>query len=288
VLEDAIKQRDAVFQLTQQRYTSGLDTQVEVKQAESALAEARTQLAQVDESISLRRNELAALAGAGPERGQSIQVAPLAKAVIALPSNVPLSLLGRRADVVAARWRAEAQFSRIDAAKAMFYPDVNLAAFIGVQALGLNKLLQSDSLQYGGGPAITLPIFGGGRLRANLRGREADADEAIATYNETVLHAVHEVADTLDSIRALERQRVEQRHAREAIEQAYELALKRYRAGLGNYLSVLTAQTAVLTQERQDTDLQARALTLDVSLAKALGGGVQQLPTAPIEPVASR
>jgi outer membrane protein TolC len=86
---------------------------------------------------------------------------------------------------------------------------------------------------------------------------------------------VHEVSDTLDSIRALSVQATEQRVAREAIEQAYDLALQRYKAGLGNYLTVLTAQSSVLTQERLDADLRARAFTLDVALAKALGGGVQ-------------
>ena len=89
-----------------------------------------------------------------------------------------------------------------------------------------------------------------------------------------MIDAVHEVSDTLDSIRALGRQADEQRQARQATEEAYNLALQRYKAGLGNYLTVLTAQSTVLAQERLDTDLQARAFTLDVALARALGGGV--------------
>ncbi len=286
VLLAAIGQREGVAGLTRQRYASGLDTQVEVKQAESALAEARTQLAQVDESISLQRNELAALAGAGPERGEAIRPVPLVSPGTEVPASVPLSLLGRRADIVAARWRVESAQRNVDAAKALFYPDINLAGFVGTSALGLSNLFKSGSQIIGVGPAITLPIFEGGRLNANLKGKAADTDLAIASYNQTVLHAVNEVADTLASIRALDRESGEQRKAREAIEQAYELAVKRYRAGLGNYLSVLAAQSAVLTQARLDTDLKARALALDVALAKALGGGAD-LPADPAGPVAA-
>ncbi|VCU68950.1 Multidrug resistance outer membrane protein MdtP precursor [Pigmentiphaga humi] len=281
VLRSAIDQRNGVVELTRQRYASGLDTQVEVKQAESALAEARTQLAQVDEGVALQRNALAALVGRGPERGVSLQPVKLAAPAAAVPDSVPLSLLGRRADIVAARWRVESARGSVDAAKAMFYPDVNLAGFIGTSALGLSNLFRSGSQIVGVGPAITLPIFEGGRLNANLTGRQADADLAIATYNQTVLHAVNEVADALASIRALERESAEQRKAREAIEQAYELAVKRYRAGLGNYLSVLAAQGSVLAQSRLDADLKARALTLDVALAKALGGGADLSASQP-------
>ena len=286
VLQAAIAQRESVAALTRQRYGSGLDTLVEVKQAESALAEARTQAAQVDESITLQRNQIAALVGAGPERGAAIEPVPLASPCTSVPSYVPLALVGRRADIVAARWRVEAAQRNVDVARAMFYPNVNLAAFVGTSAFGLSRLFDSGSHIAGVGPAVTLPIFEGGRLNANLQGRTADADLAVAAYNQTVLHAVNEVADTLASIRALDREMAEQRKAREAIEQAYDLALKRYRGGLGNYLSVLTAQSAVLTQARLDADLKARALTLDVALAKALGGGAE-LPPGPGEPMAA-
>jgi NodT family efflux transporter outer membrane factor (OMF) lipoprotein len=275
VLRDAIKQRDEVAKLTLQRFNGGLDTRVEVKQAESALAEARTQSAQVDESLALDRNQIAALIGAGPEHTASLQPIALQAPGTSIPAQIPLSLLGRRADIVASRWRVEAADRDADAAKTLFYPDINLSAFAGLASLGLNNLFKSDSRMYGAGPAISLPIFEGGRLNANLKGRRADTDLAIATYNQTVLNAVHEVADALDSIRALDRESTEQRHARDAIQEAYDLALRRYRAGLGNYLTVLTAQSAVLTQSRLDADLKARALTLDVALARALGGGVQ-------------
>ena len=118
-----------------------------------------------------------------------------------------------------------------------------------------------------------LPIFEGGRLNANLNERQADRDLAITTYNQSLIDAVHEVADALSSIRQLSRVTYEQARAREATTDAYNLAVIRYKAGLGNYLTVLTAQTQRLVQDRLDADLKARAFELDVGLARALGGG---------------
>lgn len=280
VLEAAITQRSEVVELTRQRYAGGLDTQVEVKQAESALAQARTDKTQVDEALALTRNQLAALTAGGPQLAASLQKTTSRPPLGTVPADVPLSLLGHRADVVAARLRVQAAERGVDVAKASFYPEVNLAGFLGVSSLGLDNLLRSGSLVAGLGPAITLPIFEGGQLNANLKGRQADIDLAIASYNQTVIDAVHEVSDALESIRALSATSQEQTQARLAIEQAYDLALRRYRGGLGNYLTVLSAQSAVLAQNRLDADLKARSYTLDVALAKALGGGVP-LPDLP-------
>lgn len=273
VLGEAITQRDELLALTRQRHDAGLDTQVEVRQAEAELATARTTLTQVDESIALLRNRLAALAGAGPERGARLVAAPLHAPQTIVPEAVPLDLLGRRADIVAARWRVEAGERGIDAARASFYPNVNLVGFLGVSALGLPNLLHAGSGIAGIGPAISLPIFDSGRLNANYQDRTAQADLAIAAYNQTVIDATRQVADTLQSLRWLDRQATEQARAHDATEAAYALALQRYKAGLGNYLTVLTAQSTVLTQRRLQTDLQARALMLDAELMRNLGGG---------------
>src|SRR5690606_32703355 len=214
-----------------------------------------------------------ALAGAGPQRGQSLTPVELTAPGGMIPASVPLDLLGRRPDVAAARWRAEAAGHAIDSAKARFYPNINLAAFVGFQAMGTGNLLESGSRMAGIGPAITLPIFHGGELNANLAGRRADADLAVSDYNQTVLDAVRQVADALDALRLLDRETAQQRQARTAIDAAYDLAVQRYRAGMGNYLTVLVAQTGVLTQARLDTDLRFRAYQLDADLAYALGGG---------------
>ena len=278
VLERTLKQRADVLDLTRGRVSAGLDTQVEAKQAESSLAAARVELTQEETTIAQLRNQIAALAAAGPARGQSVRPVTLTAPSGVVPASVPLELLGHRPDVVAARWRAEAARSQIDAARAQFYPNVNLVAFAGFQALGTNQLLDAGSRTAGIGPAVTLPIFHGGELNANLAGRRADADVAVADYNQTVLDAVQQTADALDALRLIDREKQEQRQAREAIESAYDIAVQRYKAGMGNYLSVLTAQTTVLTQARLDTDLQARAYQLDADLAYALGGGYRPDP----------
>ncbi|KDC63181.1 TolC family protein, partial [Bordetella bronchiseptica] len=172
----------------------------------------------------------------------------------------------------------------IEAAKAEFYPNINLVAFAGFEALGTGRLLDAGSRAAGIGPAITLPIFHGGELNANLAGRRADADLAVSDYNQTVLDAVQQTADAIDALRLLGREQAEQRQAREAIDAAYDLAVRRYRAGLGNYLSVLIAQTGVLTQARLDTDLRIRAYQLDADLAYALGGGYAPPATTAASP----
>ena len=273
VLNRVLAQRAEVLSLTQGRYTAGLDTQVEVKQAESSLAAGKVELTQTDTTLAQLRKQVAALAGAGPQRGQSLQPVALTAPAGGVPANVPLDLLGHRPDVTAAKWRAEAARHAIDSARAEFYPNVNLAAFVGFQAMGTGNLLGADARMAGFGPAVTLPIFHGGELNANLAGRRADADLAVSDYNQTVLDAVHQVADALDGLRLLDQEKAQQRQAREAIDAAYDLAVKRYKAGMGNYISVLIAQTGVLTQARLDTDLRIRAYQLDASLANALGGG---------------
>jgi len=273
VLQRILAQREDVLKLTQGRQSAGLDTLVEVKQAESSLATAKVELTQVETTIAQLRNQVAALAGAGPARGQQLQPVRLAAPAGVLPDSVPLDLLGHRADVTAARWRAEAARHNVDAARAQFYPNINRVAFAGFQAIGTGNLLDAGSRTLGIGPAITLPIFHGGALNANLAGRRADADLAVSDYNQSVLDAVRQVADALDALRLLDRETAQQRQARTAIDAAYDLAVQRYRAGMGNYLTVLVAQTGVLTQARLDTDLRFRAYQLDADLAYALGGG---------------
>jgi NodT family efflux transporter outer membrane factor (OMF) lipoprotein len=270
----AITQREEVVRITQQRFGAGLDTRIEVKQAEGALATVKTELAQYNGAISAARNQIAALTGAGPDRGEKVVArSSVGQGLAARPAAVPLDLLGHRADVVASRWRVEAARHDIDVAKAQFYPNVNIAAFVGLSSLGLYNFLLGASSIAGVGPAIHLPIFEGGRLNANLQGRDADANLAVGTYNQAVIDAVHDVADVLSAMDGLANVKVQQTIARDAITDAYNTSVIRYRAGLGNYLTVLTAQTQQLEQDRLDADLHARAFELDVNLVRALGGG---------------
>jgi NodT family efflux transporter outer membrane factor (OMF) lipoprotein len=274
VSRTAILQREEVVRLTSQRFAAGLDTKVEVKQAEAALATVRTELAQYDDAVASVRHQIAALVGAGPARGDAIVALDAGRLPrTEVPAAVPLDLIARRPEIIASRWRIEAAGQDIEVAKAMFYPNVNLVAFIGLNSIGLSKLLEASSGIAGVAPALHLPIFEGGRLNANLREREADRDVAVGIYNQAVIDAVRDVADALSSVGQLTRVAAEQARARAATTDAYNLAVIRYKAGLGNYLTVLTAQTQQLVQDRLDADLKARAYELDVNLARALGGG---------------
>jgi NodT family efflux transporter outer membrane factor (OMF) lipoprotein len=196
---------------------------------------------------------------------------------MALPANMPAEFIGRRADVVAARWRVEAAARNIDNAKAQFYPNVNLAAAVGLISLEDRLLFKTDSLDESAGPALSLPIFQTS-LRANLRSRDAEYDAAVEAYNATVIDSVKDVADQIASTRSILRQQGEEALALEKTEQAYALARQRYEAGLGNYLTVLTAETIVLQQRRADAELKARVLDTNVQLVRALGGGFVATP----------
>ncbi|MGZ3404050.1 MAG: efflux transporter outer membrane subunit [Phenylobacterium sp.] len=260
--------------LVADRVTNGLDTLAEQRQAEADPLQAKADLTAIDEQIALTRNRLAALAGAGPDRGLAIG-RPNAAALkaVGVPAELAANLVGRRPDVTAARWRAEAAASRIHEARAAFYPDVNLAAFIGTQALHLDKVFASGSDVGSVGPAISLPIFEGGRLRAGLHGAEADRDAAVASYDATVTEAFHQVADVVASSKALQSQIADSRAALASSEDAYRIATLRYKGGLATYPSVLLAEQGVLRRRRTVADLDARALALDVQLIRALGGG---------------
>jgi NodT family efflux transporter outer membrane factor (OMF) lipoprotein len=276
VAQETLKEREQIYALTRDRNNAGIDSRLEVKQAESALPATREQIAQLDERIALTRNEIAALMGAGPDRGLAI-ARPTATALntVAIPSTVPADLLGRRPDLTAQRWRVEAASKDIASAKAEFYPNVNLAAFIGLQSIGGGGFLTAASRMLGAGPAVTLPIFDAGRLRGNLATRDADYDIAVEQYNQTLADAMREVVDQLASLRSLDEQKRQQADALQTAREAYDLALLRYREGLGTYLQVLSAEQPLLAQESLDADLRARQLELSINLVRALGGGFE-------------
>jgi len=280
VAQATLAQRQAIYDLTRQRLAAGLDTKVELKQAEASIPAARQRIAQLEEDITLARNQLAALAGKGPDRGLAIG-RPLAQGrPVALPSILPADLIGRRPDVVAQRWRVESARRDVDSAKAQFYPNLNLTALVGVQTVSYGKLLSPDSRIPQADAALLLPIFDGGRLRGNLGARDADYDLAVEQYNQTVLDAVREVVDRLASLRSVDTQSAEAVAGLGAAEEAYGVAVARYRAGLGNYLQVLAAETQVLDQKNIKADLRYRELDLSIDLIRALGGGFEEAASA--------
>ena len=284
VARRTLAQREETLKLVQDRVNAGLDTRLELRQSEGALPEARLQLESLREQMALSRNALGALIGQPNLPASAVAAIPPAQAAIknvAVTSTIPADLLGRRADILAARWRVEASIKDVANTKTQFYPNVNLVAFAGFSSIGLNRLFDSGSQQLGVGPALRLPIFDAGRLRANLRGSAADLDAAVESYNAAVLDAVRDVADQLASIQSIARQQIEQRAASQAAEGAYDIAVQRYKAGLGTYLNVLTVETNVLVQRRTAVDLGARALDTQVALIRALGGGYRSTTELP-------
>ena len=289
VAERSLAQRRETLALIGDRVRAGLDTNVELRQGEGAVPETRQQIEALDERIALARHALAALTVQPPDALATLSPALAALPEGTLPRSLPSDLLARRADIAAARWRVEAAGQDVQAAKAQFYPSVNLVAFAGLSSIGLGRLLEAGSAQAGFGPALRLPIFDSGRLRANLRGKAADVDAAVASYNGALLGALHDVADQLAGQQSIARQQQEQRSAQAAAESAYQLAVQRYRAGLGTYLVVLSAESSVLAQRRLGVDLKARALDNQVQLIRALGGGyvaepAPALASAPLQP----
>lgn len=271
--------REKLDQLTQQRVKAGLDTRTDTEQSLVQLSSLKAEITQWQEAIALTRNQLAALLGQGPERGQAIARPLLAPTgTTALPAQLPLELLGRRPDIVAARWHVEAMQGDIDTAKTQFYPNINLSGFVGLSSLGVANFLKSGSTIIGAGPAVRLPIFEGGRLRANLKSRVAGYDGAVATYNQSLTDALHEVADQVQSIKAAEELNKNQRIAEQASERTLKLAQQRQKVGTANLLPVLAAESALINQQKMVLDNQVRRTDLQINLIKALGGGFEAAP----------
>lgn len=283
VAEATLHQREQIYKLTQERNEAGIDSKLELRQAESALPAAREQLAQLEEVIGLTRNQIAALLGQGPDRGQSIaRPSAVSLGVISLPSRVPSDLLGRRPDILAQRLRVEAAHHGIDNAKAQFYPDVNLSAFVGFQNLGPTSLLTAANRTMGIGPAVSLPIFDAGRRRSNLAAHDSEYDIAVDSYNQSLADALSEVVNQLTSLKSVAEQTTQQHEGLATAQDAYDLATLRYREGVGNYLQVLTTESQLLAQRSLDADLRARSLDLSINLARALGGGFDAANARPI------
>jgi NodT family efflux transporter outer membrane factor (OMF) lipoprotein len=268
--------RIATQRLVAQRQANGLETRGSERQSASEVSTARTAIIALDGLIGVRRNQIAALVGAGPDRGLAIARPSLpVPPVRGLPEDITTDLVGRRPDVAAARERVEAFESRIRVARADFFPAIRLSALFGLQALGLGNLVDADS-EYGRvGPAVSLPIFHGGSLQGRYRGARATYDEAVADYDKTVVGAYQEVADAVTNQRSAMQQLAEARAALAASEEAYSVARQRYEGGLSNYLDVLNVQDRLLQARLAVAGLNADLRTQDIALIRALGGGYQ-------------
>ena len=275
VIERSLAQRARILDITRQRKQAGIGTDIDVAQIETTLPAGRRQLEQSAESLALLRNQLAALAGKGPGAGAAL-TRPVLRLdqPLAIPAALPADLIGRRPDIAAQRWRVEAAAQRIDAAKAEFYPNVNLVAFAGFQAFGFSHFLDANSDIRGISPALSLPIFAGARLRAQLGSQTAVYDGAVEQYNATVINAMSDVANAVTRAQSLAKQHQLTVQALATAQRARDLAEKAYTAGMSDAIAMLNTQVALLAEEQQQAQNGARELDLYVSLMNALGGGI--------------
>lgn len=274
IRRDALKVREETLRIVSGKFAAGMETRGSVRQAEAQVAQARSLLGATVQAATERGNQIAALVGAGPDRALALARPALGEAMPArLPPGATTALMARRADIAAARARVEAATGRIAVARADFFPAIRLDAMLGLQALGIGKLLESDSLVGSVGPAVSLPLFRGGALRARYRHAEAGRDEAIAFYNAAVVGAYREVADAVTAQASLVRRLEGAREARAAMEDAYRIARLRYQGGLSNYLDVLAVEDRLLEARLAEATLEAAARGNNVTLIRALGGG---------------
>jgi NodT family efflux transporter outer membrane factor (OMF) lipoprotein len=275
------EQREQLLKLTQQRTAAGLDTQIELKIAQSTVPQARALRLQAEAARDIAIHRLAALVGDGADRYAQIGRPKLTlEATLPLPDQLPIDLLAHRPDVLAARERVDAATAGRAAAHAAFYPNVALTAFVGLQAIGLEELAESGSRIYGVGPALHLPIFDAKRLRAAYKGATAELDAATASYNGVVLDAVREASDQITLNASLAQQIAEVRATLDSASGAHELAERRYAAGLTTQIIVLDAESRVLDARRALVTADSDRLLARMNLLLMLGGSFD--PAVPL------
>ncbi|MGE0115603.1 MAG: efflux transporter outer membrane subunit [Steroidobacteraceae bacterium] len=260
-------------QITAARIRAELDPADGQYQMDSELAELHAARIGLETSASLRRVVIAALLGTRAEQLPAFVARPLPAVSAQLPDSVRVDLLSRRADIVASRWRIEAAQQQLRAARAEFMPDISINALAALSSVDLAKLLDAGSAAPAIGAAIHLPIFDSGLLKAQYGARGAQLDAAIASYNDTVITAAREVATHVLSLQQLGAQR-EQRLAQiNAARQLLDAAEARNRNGLTDARPVLNAGQFLQQQHAAMTSLEAAAVSADINLQLALGGG---------------
>ncbi len=274
--------RDAL-KLVRARASSGTASDLDVARAETELATTEADAASLAIRRSDTQNALAVLLGeAAPSFDLSASgssLSALSSQLPQVPAGLPSALLTRRPDIVAAEHTLAAANARIGVAKAAFFPAISLTGSAGYASADINNLFKTDSRLWSIGPSLYLPIFQGGRNRANLANARAVYEENVAAYRQSVLVAFREVQDALTASRLLVDQSTAQTRAVTSARRGADLAQKRYDAGYVSYLEVVDAQRTALEVERADARLTGQRWITEIALIKALGGGWSQ-PTS--------
>lgn len=260
------------LELISNRRAGGLASDLDVAQAETVLNTAEAQLPALTLARSKFEHALAVLTGQ-PATLFQLPEAPFDRECPFVPAEVPSALLERRPDIAAAERRVASANAAVGVARAAFFPTVQINGQAGLQSVSADTLFDWPSRYWGGGPSLTVPLFQGGRLKANARAARASYEVSLAQYRQTVLAAFAEVEDNLAAQHLLESQYRKEMEALASARKQLEIATNRYRSGLVSYLYVVAAQNAVLERERVAVRLRGQRFVAAVTLVKALGGG---------------
>lgn len=276
VADATVAERAEILSITQGRFDAGLENASAVEQAKSLLSIAKADQLRYAAARETDVHAIAALAGQGADIYDKItKPTPDVDAAIPLPDRLPADLLARRPDILAARARVEASIQGREAAHADFYPDINLAALVGFQSIGLSNLLTGNAFTMGIGPALHLPIFDAGKLKAQYAHATADLDSSVADYNGAVVNAIKQTADAMTEVKSLAAQRQHQEDAVKSASRAYEIARERYRSGLATQLPMLTAESTLLQARQELAGVVAEGLKQRITLLLTVGGGFE-------------
>lgn len=268
--------REEGVKLVQHRFDEGEVSELDLSQARNLLATARAEAAGVERQRAAVEHSLAILLGKTPAEF-SFGAAPLVPVTARVPPGLPSALLERRPDIAAAERAMAAANARVGLAKSAFFPKLDITGTFGYESATLGDLFKWSSRAFLLGPfagtALTLPIFDGGRRKAELAQARAQYDEDVALYRSQVLTAFREVEDSLADLRLLEDQIRAQSDAVSSAQRAQHLSQTQYREGQVSYLDVLDSERSVLLEQRQASQLAGAQAVATVTLVRALGGG---------------
>ncbi len=279
LLDATVADLERQLDLTQRRLEGGVATGVDVAQAKTQLETVRAQL--IDVGVARAQYEHAIGTIANLKLSEfSIPPSPLDLALPKVPVGVPSQLLERRPDIAAAERRAAAANAQIGIAVSAFYPTINLTGEGGFESLHFGTWIQGPSALWTLGAQAAQLLFDAGQRHA-LTDQARHAYEAqVAAYRNTIFQAFNDVEDQLSGLRILEQESGVEQRAVESAQHSFDLSNQRYKGGVTSYLEVLTAEAALIQNQRTAIDLQTRQFVASVGLVRALGGGwdASQLP----------
>ncbi|EKO4027351.1 multidrug resistance outer membrane protein MdtQ [Escherichia coli] len=275
VLQQIEKEQNTIIATDRQLYQNGITSSVEGVETDINASKTRQQLNDVAGKMKIIEARLIALTN---HQTKSLTLKPVALPKVAsqLPDELGYSLLARRADLQAAHWYVESSLSTIDAAKAAFYPDINLMAFLQQDALHLSDLFRHSAQQMGVTAGLTLPIFDSGRLNANLDIAKAESNLSIASYNKAVVEAVNDVARAASQVQTLAEKNQHQAQIERDALRVVGLAQARFNAGIIAGSRVSEARIPALRERANGLLLQGQWLDASIQLTGALGGGYKR------------